>query len=254
MGFKKMLFAFLLPAAGALGAAADAGATLRVENHLDPAGDTTVIGYRLEGPTLSPSLEFSLMDRDYRSFGPPAGTYTVQALLPAGWQTSDIECVGPRPEAIATDPVNARVTLEHGADDEHTCAFTNRRIPPGGAPPSWPGIAPSPPASELPKVVLPDRAEVLRIVPGRRSAAATLRLVRPTVIKARLQTARGRVLGTKRIERDAGTRVVRVRVGRREARRLLRRGRDEVTLTLRIVTIERGGATRVFRHRVVVEL
>jgi hypothetical protein len=253
MGFKKLAVALLVPSVVAGAAAADAGATLRVENHIDPAGDTTVINYRLESATWSSSpFPFSLAGGDDRSFGVPAGTYTAQALLPPGWQTTDIQCVGPRPEAITADVANARVTLQHTSDDEHTCAFTHRRIPRDGTPPTG-GVAPSPPKSELPKVVLPDRPEILKIVPGRRSAAVTVRLVRRTVVKLRLQTRRGRVLNGMRVERDAGTYVLRVRLARKAARRLSRR-REAVTLTCRIVMIERGGATRVFRHGVLLRL
>ena len=111
-----------------------------------------------------------------------------------------------------------------------------------------------PPASELPEVVLPDRPAVLRVVAGRRSAAATIRLMRRSALDGRLLTAGGRVLGAKRIDRDAGTHVLRVRVARRDVRRLRRRGRDEVTLTFRIAMTERGRGTRVVRHGVVVRL
>jgi hypothetical protein len=256
MGLKRTVVPLLLPATLLGPAAGDAGATLRVQQHIDPAGDATAIDYRLESPTWSSSpFPFTLSGTDDRSFGVPAGTYTAQALLPAGWQAVDIQCVGPRPEAIRPDVANARVTLDHTIVDEHTCAFTLRRVRAGdtGAAPT--GVAPSPPASELPKVVLPDRPQVLRITPGRRSAAATVRLVRRAVVKARLQTRRGRVLTAMRIERGAGTYTLRVRLSRQDARRLSRRGRREaVTLTFRIVVIERGGATRVFRHGVLVQL
>ena len=253
MGGRRTVVSLLLPIAVLGVAATDARATLRVENHIDPAGDPTVISYRIEGPTLSPSLDFTLTDGDDRSFGPPAGAYTARALLPAGWETADIQCVGPRPEAMVTDVANARVTLQHGTQDEQTCAFTNRRIPPNGAPPT-PGVEPSPPASELPEVVLPDRPAVLRVVAGHRFAAATIRLMRRAVLRGRLLTAGGRVLGAKRIERDAGTHTLRVRIAGRDARGLRRRGRDRVTLTFRIAMTERGRGTRVVRHRVIVRL
>lgn len=256
MGVKRIVVPLLVPVAFMGLAVPDAGATLRIQQHIDPAGDTTTIGYRLESATWSSSpFPFSLSGTDDRSFGVPAGTYTAHALLPAGWEAVDIQCVGPRPESIRPDVANARVTLDHTIVDEHTCAFTLRRIRARGAGPAPSGVAPSPPASELPKVVLPDRPQVLRIVPARRSAAATVRLVRRAVIKARLQTRRGRVLNAMRIVRGPGTYTLRVRLTREDARRLSRRGRrDAVTLTFRIVVIERGGATRVFRHGVLVQL
>jgi hypothetical protein len=254
MRFKTTVVPLFLPVAVLGGMAADAGATLRVENHIDPAGDTTMINYRLESPTWSSSpFPFSLAGGDDRSFGVPAGAYTASALLPAGWETTDIQCVGPRPEAIAIDLPNRRVTLQHETTDEHTCAFTNRRIPSDGSP-ATPGVSPSPPASELPKVVLPNRPQIIKIKPGRRSAAVTVRLVRRTVVTARLQTARGRVLNAMRVDRRAGTYVLRVRLTRKLARRLARGGRDDITLTFRIAMTERDAATRVFRHGVVVRL
>ena len=150
-----------------------------------------------------------------------------------------------------TDVANARVTLQHGTQDEQTCAFTNRRIPPNGAPPT-PGVEPSPPASELPEVVLPDRPAVLRVVAGHRSPR------RPSPHAAAvLQDAADRsgpALGARRIERDAGTHTLRVRIAGRDVRRLRRRGRDRVTLTFRIAMTERGRGTRVVRHRVIVRL
>jgi hypothetical protein len=255
MRCKTIVVPLLLPAAVLGAAATDAGATLRVENHIDPAGDTTVIDYRLESPTWSSSpFPFSLAGSDDRSFGVPAGTYTATALLPAGWETTDIQCVGPHPELIAIDVPNRRVTLQHQSTDEQTCAFTHRRIPPSGTPPT-PGVAPSPPKSELPKVVLPDRPQVLRVTPGRRVASVTVRLMRRTVVSARLDTRRGRTINAMRIARDAGTYTLKVRMSRKDARRLSRGGRrGKVTLTLRIAMTPTGAGTHVFRHGVVIGL
>jgi hypothetical protein len=247
---------FVVAALVCLGAAApDAHATLRIANHNDPAGDPTVIGYRLESPTWSSSpFDFQLPDGDYRSFGVPAGTYTARALLPDGWQVGDIQCVGPRPDDFTIDVANAQVTVRHGPGDEQTCAFTNRRIPRSGTPPPSPGIAPSPPPAELPKVVLPRRPAVLSVVAGRRFAEATVRITRRSLIKGRLLSSRGKILGSARMSGKAGTHVLRVSLWREPARRLRRRGLREVTLTLRVAVVARSGATWAFRHRVVVPL
>jgi hypothetical protein len=253
MRFQGRLFVATLALLGI--AATDAGATLRVENHNDPAGDPTVIAYRLESPTWSSSpFDFQLIDGDYRSFGVPAGTYTAQALPPAGWQVGDIQCVGPRPEDFSIDVPNARVTVQHGATDEHICAFTNRRIPRDGDPPPSPGVAPSPAPAEIPKVVLPRRPAVLRVEAGDRYAAATVRISRRSLIKGRLLSRRGRILGGARMTRKAGTHVLRVSLRRDATRRLRRAGMRDVTLTLRIAVVARSGATWAFRHRVVVSL
>jgi hypothetical protein len=236
--------------------AAGAAATLRIENHNDPAGDPTVISYRIEGPSFASPFDFQLEHGDYRSFGPSqAGAYTVQGLPPAGWQVGDIQCVGPRPEDFTIDVPNARVTVQHGITDEHLCAFTNRRIPQSGEPaPPSPGIAPSPAPAELPKIVLPRRPAVLGVVAGRRFAEATVRISRRSLIKGRLLSGRGRVLGSARMTRRPGTHVLRVSLKRDAARRLRRRGMSRVTLTLRVAVVARSGATFAFRHRVVVTL
>jgi hypothetical protein len=247
---------FVVAALLCVGATApDAGATLRIVNHNDPAGDRTVIAYRLESPTWSSSpFDFQLPDGDFRSFGVPAGTYTARAMLPAGWQVGDIQCVGRAPEDFTIDVPNAVVTIRHGAADEHTCSFTNRRIPPGGGPPPSPGIAPSLPPAELPKVVLPRRPAVVGVVAGRRFAEATVRTTRRALIKGRLLSSRGRVLGSARMTRKAGTHVLRVTLWREQVRRLRRRGLSEVTLTLRVAVVHRNGATWAFRHRVLISL
>jgi hypothetical protein len=238
-------------------AAPDAGATLRTVNHNDPAGDPTAITYRISGaPAFPAPVDFQLTDGDYRSFGPAAGTYTVQALVPQGWQVGDIQCVGP-PERndFAIDIPNGRVTVTHGPTDEHTCSFTNRRIPPGGSAPSSPGIAPAPPASELPKVGLPRKAALVGVVAGRRYAEATVRIMRRSTIKGRLLSPTGKTRGNARIRRDAGTHVLRVAVKRERVRRMRKRGKRQVLLTLRLAVVDAdNGATRVFHHRVMVRL
>ena len=238
-------------------AAPQAGATLRFENHNDPAGDPTMISYRLEGPTWSSSpFDFQLADADYKSFGVPAGTYTGTAVLPEGWQVADIQCLGPRPQDFAIDVANGRVTVTHGPTDEHICAFTNRRIPrTGAASTPSPGIAPSPRPEELPKVVVPRRPAMLGVVAGRSFAKATIRITRRSVIKGRLLSSRGKILGRARLKREPGTHVLRVSLKPRNAQRMRRRGRDKVMLTLRVaVSAENGGATHAFKHRVMVPL
>jgi hypothetical protein len=234
--------------------AAEAGATLRIANHNDPAGDPTVIKYRLNSPTWTTPIDFELSDGDDKSFGPVAGTYTFQALLRAGWQVSDIQCVGPRPQDFAIDVANGRVTVTHGAGDEHTCAFTNRRLPAGGGPAPSPGVAPSPPPAELPKVVQPRKPALLGVTAGRGFAEATVRITRRSVIKGQLLRHQTRVVGTKRVVGTAGTHVVKVSLERKIRRQLRRRGLERVMLTLRIAIVARNGATHVFRYGVLVRL
>jgi hypothetical protein len=235
---------------------AEAAATVRISNHNDPAGDPTVMRYRLESPTWSASpFEFVLSDGADRSFGLDPGTYTAQALVPAGWVVGDIQCVGPRQTDFVIDVPNGRVTITHAARYEQTCAFTNRRVPQGGAPTPSPGVSPAPPPDEIPKVVLPRGPALLSVTARRGAAEATLRITRRSVIKGTLARQRGRIVGAERIVRKAGTRTIRVPLDRQRLRRMRQRGLERVMLTLRIaVTARRSGATHVFTHRVLVTL
>ena len=238
-------------------AAQDAGATLRFENHNNPAGNPTPINYRLEGPPgWGAPIDFQLVDGDYKSFGVAAGTYTTTALVPPGWQVEAIQCFGGPPSDFVIDVANARVTVTHESTDHHSCAFTNRPIPrnPATAPPS-PGIAPTLPPAELAEVVVPRRPALIGVAAGRRFAAATVRVTRGSIIKGRLLTRRSKLLGSARIRRQPGTHVLRVQLKSKQARKLRRRGLRTMTLTLRIaVTAENGGATHVFKHQVMVKL
>jgi hypothetical protein len=238
-------------------AAPEAGATLRTVNHIDPAGDPTVISYRIEGaPAFVTPIDFQLTDGDYRSFGPKGGTYTVSAMLPQGWQVADIQCVSSSGvNDFAIDIPNGRVTVPHGEGEHDTCTFTNRRIPASGPSAPSPGISPAPPRSEVPGSVLPRRPALVGVVAGRRFAEATVRITRESIINGRLQSKRGRIVGSARIQRKPGTHVLRVKLKAGQARKLRRRGLRTVTLTLRVaVTAQSGGATHVFKHRVLVKL
>ena len=237
-------------------AAQDAGATLRIENHNNPAGDPTAISYVLEGPAgWGPPIPFQLVDGDYKSFGVNAGTYTATALLPQGWQVEAIQCFGGPSSDFAIDVTSARVTVTHDSTDHHSCAFTNRPIPRNGSSPPSPGIAPSLPPSELAQVHVPRRPALVGVVAGRRFAEATVRITRESIIKGRLLSSRGKTLGRARIQRKPGTHVLRVKLKAERVRKMRRRGLRTATLTLRVaVTAKSGGATHVFKHRVLVKL
>lgn len=242
-----------------MGAAAPAAqATLRVINHLDPAGDPTAITYRLSSSTeLQVVPDFALVDGEYKSFGPnQAGAYTVQALVPAGWQVGDIQCVGPSGSGFIVDVPNGRVTMTHGPNIEQTCAFTNRRVSAsggGGQTTPGPGVAPAVPTSETSKVALPKKPAVVRLRTGHRFASGTVRITRRSVIKAQLLSGK-RVVGSTRVTHQAGTYVVRVNVTRRQAARMRAGGRTRATLTLKVVVVAANKTTSVFRYRAIVRL
>jgi hypothetical protein len=237
-------------------AAPAAHATVGITNANDPAGDPTAIPYRFEGTTapgapVGPFL-FSLGDNDYKSFGPPPGTYVAQALPPAGWKVGDIQCVDrdQRPGAFAIDIPNGRVTISHATTtDEQWCSFTARRTSAGPSP----GVAPSPPPSLIPPASLPQTPALVRVTAGRRFATAIVRIPEHSVIRGAL-LRRTAIVGSKRVVHKAGTWTVRVPLRRSSVARYRRQGLKRVTLTLRIAVVPDQGARQVFRHGVIVRL
>jgi hypothetical protein len=239
-------------------AAPDARATLEVTNHNNPAGDPTPTTYRLlrSGEPIASVPDFPLKDGKSRSFGVSPGTWTFQALPAPGWQVAAINCTG-RGFAgeFAIDVPNGRVTAVH-QDDTHEqfCTFTNRRASaPGGQTQPGSGVSPSVPASELPKVVLPEGPALLGVKAGRGFASATVRITRRSEIRCQLLRRGTRVVGAARVVRRAGTHVIRVKLKRRIRRRMRARGLERVNLTLRVVVANKD-ATDVFRFGALVRL
>jgi hypothetical protein len=239
-----------------------AGATVLVQNHTDPAGDPAVFSFHLDLPGGLPPVDFELGDGQEGGFGPFAGQAVVVELPPMGWHVADIRCVGPSPAGFGIDVPAGRVTVQHGITDEQICSFTNRRnpSPPSPSPPeaspapSSPGIAPAPPTSALSQIVAPRRAVLSAVVPRRRGATARVVLVKPSLVKTQLLW-RGRVIGKSRVVRPAGMYDVTVRMRPSVVRRLRHEGRRRVTLTIRMVVVPRtGGTTTVLRSRVIVGL
>jgi hypothetical protein len=242
-------------------AAPAANATLRIENHTDPAGDPTVMTYNVtlaNGTWTSGDFNLDAIAW-YRSFGQPGGTvdapnpYVVQAKLPSGWQVVDIECLGSgRPGEFSIDIPNGRVTMNHVQGDEQTCAFTNRRIGASGSGGSSTGITPSLPPAQLAKVALPNRPALLRVTTARRSVTATVRVVRRSTIKGQLLW-KGHVVGTARVVHKAGTYPFKVKLSRSGVRLLQRHHVKKATLTLRVV-VTAGKTSKVFKIGALVRL
>jgi len=238
--------------------AADAAATIRTENHLQPAGDPTVLNYRIFNTATGVNTDtFTLRDGEDDGRGNPDGTYTIQALLPPGWRTVSIQCVGPPGNTFGVNLATSSVTIVHTQTTDTTCAFTNTRVGAtgGGGGGGTQGIPPTPPARELVKNNIPRPTDLalLGVRTRLRSALATIRLKRTSVIRAQLRSGR-RVMGSARVVRTAGTRSVRVNLSREGLSRLRRSGRRSANLTLRIVVAERNGATKVFTWPVRVRL
>jgi hypothetical protein len=241
--------------------AATASATLEIQNYNNPAGDPTLITYRLFAGGPEPLIpDFTLGDGAKVSFGPDPNrygrSYTFQALPPAGWQVADIRCASfsPGTGAFAYDIANGRVTITHDVGQDHFCAFTNRNTSSpgsGGAAGGSTGISPTVPgASPSSRSKAP---ALLRVRGGRRFASATIRIARKSVIKAQLRKGK-RVVGTTRVTHKAGTHVVKVALRKKWRSRYQRQGRKRVTLTLRVVVVGSNRATKVFTSGVIVRL
>jgi hypothetical protein len=251
-------------------AAPAANATLRIENHTDPAGDPTAMTYtvsRADGIDGWTSGPFTLdAVAWYRSFGQPGGTtaapvpYVVQATLPSGWKVADIECLGMGrgPGEFNIDIPNGRVTMNHVQGDEQTCAFTNRRVSgsgssgSGGSSGAGTGITPSLPPAQLAKVALPNRPALLRVTTGHRSATATVRVVRRSTIKGQLLW-KGHVVGTARVVHKAGTYPFKVTLSKSGVRLLRSHHVKKATLTLRVV-VTAGKTSKVFKIGALIRL
>ncbi len=241
--------------------AGTASATLEIQNYNDPAGDPTLITYRMFAGGPEPLVpDFMLGDGATTSFGPDPNvyghSYTFQALPPAGWQVADIRCGSKAGTGtFAYDIANGRVTITHDVGQDHFCAFTNRKTSGsgsgGGVAGGSTGISPTVPgASPNSRSKAP---ALLSVRGGRRFASATIRIARKSVIKAQLRKGK-RVVGTTRVTHKAGTYVVKVALRKKWRRRYQHQGRKRVTFTLRVVVVGNNLATKVFTPGVIVRL
>jgi hypothetical protein len=265
----RILLVAILVLSFSAATAAEAGATLEIQSYNDPAGDQTVMTYRLlkgDGQPAGGGIPdpFTLLPTERRSFGPPPGTFTWKAVPPAGWKVSAIGCqrVDPatgiaqpsRPGEFTANVANGQVTIDHRTDEDQYCAFTNQKISGAGSSGSGQGsssgVSPTLPGSVTGSL----GPALLKVTPGLRFAKATVRISRKSVIKAQLLKGK-RVVGSARVTRNAGTHVVTVSLNKDYRRSLQRQGRKRVTLTLRVVVKgTSNNATKVFRFGVVVRL
>jgi hypothetical protein len=232
--------------------AGKASATVQITNQNDPAGDPTVVSYRLTPPPgYGAPIDFALHDTEYKGFGPFAGQVVVQVVLPAGWRVEHIRCWGFNPETqnpaaneFVVDEANGTVTMQHAIDDEQFCAFTNGRASSDGG---SSGVSPA-----LPPNLVPTEAALLGVRVRRGHAVATVRLIRRSMVTSRLRRG-GRVVGRSRAVRKAGTYDFTVSIGAKAKRAFQRQGRKRVALQLRVVVVEtRTKAKHLFRFQVLV--
>jgi hypothetical protein len=240
--------------------AAKASATIEVQNYNDPAGDPTTFAYQLTAasdPTRVLAADV-LGDGAKRSFGPDPAiygpTYTVHAVLPAGWQTVSIQCTNqPGSATFTPDLAHSSVTISpHAAGDDHYCAFTNRKVtgtPSGSGGNS--GIAPTTPSGGSSSA---NTTALLRVGAGTHYASATVRIIRASTIKGTLLW-KGKVVGTARVKKTkAGTYVLKVKLAKKWTKTFKRQGRKKVTLTLRVTVVGTNKAKKTFSSGVIVKI
>jgi hypothetical protein len=242
--------------------AAKASATIEVQNYNDPAGDPTTIEYQLFTTDRMIGSD-TLGDGGKVSFGPdptnPAygPTYTLHAVLPPGWQTVAINCENkPGIATFTPDLANSSVTLSpHRKDDDHYCAFTNRKVSGPGAVVgggAGSGVTPTTPGGGSSST---SKAPVLlRVRGGIHYASATVRLGRPSTIKGTL-VWKGKIVGSARVKKTkAGTYVVKVNLSKKWTKSFKRQGRKKVTLSLKLTVVGNNKAKKTFSSGVIVRI
>jgi len=251
--------------------AAKASATVEVQNYNDPAGDPATFTYQLFGADATTPLASDVLgDGAKTSFGPDPSvyghTYTLHAVVPAGWHTVDIRCVSsPGTATFTPDLARGTVTIQgHDAGEDQYCAFTNSRdAAPGAgggggstgtsAAGAAVGVAPTLPTGRSAKSTS-KTAALLRFRGATHYALARLHIGRKSVVRAQLRKGK-QVVGSSRVTYSkAGTYELKVRLSKQALRRWRKSGRKRVTLTLRIVVVGSNKATQVFTPRTIVRI
>jgi hypothetical protein len=254
--------------------AAKASATIEMQNYNDPAGDPATFTYQLFGADATTPLASDVLgDGAKTSFGPDPSvyghTYTLHAVVPAGWHTVDIQCVSsPGTATFTPDLAHGTVTIQgHDAGEDQYCAFTNSR---GTAPGTGGGgstgggggstgasaavgVAPTLPTGRSAKSAS-KATTLLRFRGATHYALARLHVARKSVVRAQLRKGK-QVVGSSRVTYSkAGTYELKVRLSKQALRRWRQSGRKRVTLTLRIVVVGSNKATQVFTPRTIVRI
>jgi hypothetical protein len=249
--------------------AAKASATIEVQNYNDPAGDPTTFTYQLIANQIPGAFQPTavigsdvLGDGQKRSFGPDpvayGPSYTLHAVLPAGWQTVAIVCENkPGSATFTNDLANSSVTLSpHTAGADHYCAFTNRKVSGpgavgGGGGGGSSGIAPTTPGGGSSSA---NTTALLRVRAGTHYASATVRIIRASTIKGTL-VWKGKTVGSARVKKTkAGTYTLKVSLDKKWTKTFKRQGRKKVTLTLHITVVGSNKAKKTFSSGVIVTI
>jgi hypothetical protein len=249
--------------------AAKASATIEVQNYNDPAGDPTTFTYQLIANQIPGAFQPTavigsdvLGDGQKRSFGPDPATYgpsyTLHAVLPAGWQTVAIVCENkPGSATFTNDLANSSVTISpHTGGADHYCAFTNRKVSGpgavgGGGGGGSSGIAPTTPGGGSSSA---NTTALLRVRAGTHYASASVRIIRASTIKGTL-VWKGKTVGTARLKKSkAGTYTLKVTLDKKWTKTFKRQGRKKVTLTLRVTVVGSNQAKKTFSSGVIVKI
>jgi hypothetical protein len=248
--------------------AAKASATIEVQNYNDPAGDPTTFTYQLIANQIPGAFQPTavigsdvLGDGQKRSFGPdPAKygpSYTLHAVLPAGWQTVAIVCENkPGTATFTNDLANSSVTISpHVIGADHYCAFTNRKVSGPGAVGTGggsTGISPNLPGGGSSSAA--NTTALLRVRAGTHYASATVRIIRASTIKGTLLW-KGKTVGSARVKKTkAGTYTLKVSLDKKWTKTFKRQGRKKVTLTLRVTVVGSNKAKKTFSSGVIVKI
>ena len=249
--------------------AAKASATIEVQNYNDPAGDPTTFTYQLIANQIPSAFEPTavigsdvLGDGQKRSFGPDpvkyGPSYTLHAVLPAGWQTVAIVCENkPGSATFTNDLANSSVTISpHTGGADHYCAFTNRKVSGpgavgGGGGGGSSGIAPTTPGGGSSSA---NTTALLRVRAGTHYASASVRIIRASTIKGTL-VWKGKTVGSARLKKTkAGTYTLKVSLDKKWTKTFKRQGRKKVTLTLRVTVVGSNKAKKTFSSGVIVKI
>jgi hypothetical protein len=143
---------------GVMAAASEARATITVNMHTQPAGDTTPFTFHLTGkncPAAPTDYTFQLRDGESKAIPLCRGqAFFVKQEPMAGWKLVDLQCVAtpadldPR-DAFIIDIPGSMATVELSPNEKKACTFFNERVP-APTPPTPPttGAAPAVPVSQ----------------------------------------------------------------------------------------------------------
>jgi hypothetical protein len=119
--------------------------TITVDKVTDPPGETTSFPFELRDGADTLVAAFSLTDADsvFNSGAIDPGEYSVEEMVPAGWDLDDVICEVEQINGVAANAVANPKSITLEADEHWTCTFYDSQIP------VQPRPSPTPPAEEF---------------------------------------------------------------------------------------------------------